>query len=143
MATAQSLDWRGVVTRGIVAGLIGVVLLDAFLYAALLVPQHLPPSALWLGSGPLWLGLLMHVIVYLAWAVAFSYAAQTRPSVPAHPYISGIVYGAIVMILMQIVQMAANIPLNLTLPFVVCGFVAHAIFFGLPVSLCVARAMRP
>ena len=155
MATVHSLDWRTIIVRGIIAGLIGAVLIDAFLYAVMLMPNHAPITTLWqfvastlLGKAAFadintaWLGLFMHLAVSIGWAVAFSYAAHTRPNVPAHPYISGLVYGVIVMILMQIVELAANIPANFTVPGLLTGLIAHTIFYGLPVSLTIARAMR-
>lgn len=155
MATVQPLDWRAIITRGALAGLIGAVLIDAFLYVATLMPQHMPIAGMWqfvastvLGKGAFadpntaWLGLLMHIVISVAWGVAFAYVAQTRPNVPAHPYISGIVYGVIVMILMQIVTLAANVPATLTAAALLTGLIAHTLFFGLPISLYVARAMR-
>lgn len=155
MATLQTLDWRTIVVRGLIAGLIGAVLIDAFLYVGVLMPQHAPITGLWqfiastvMGKSAFanpnsaWLGLCMDAIISIAWGVAFSYVAHTRPNVPGHPYISGIVYGIIVMIIMQIVQMAANVPVQLTVPALVSGLIAYTIFFGSPVSLYVARAMR-
>ncbi|MDQ6930612.1 MAG: hypothetical protein M3126_08115 [Candidatus Eremiobacteraeota bacterium] len=155
MASVQPLDWRVILTRGAVAGLIGAVLIDAFLYVATLMPQHTAITGMWqfiastvIGKAAFanpntaWLGLFMHLIISIAWGVAFAYVAQTRPNVPAHPYVSGIVYGIIVMILMQIVTLAANVPAALTVPALTAALIAHTLFFGLPVSLYVARAMR-
>ena len=155
MATVRTLDWRAIIARGLIAGLIGAVLIDAFLYVVLLVPNHLAITVIWqtvaatlVGKPALsdpsmaWLGLLMHLLISIAWGIAFSYVAHTRSNVPEHPYISGIVYGIIVMIIMQIVQMAADVPLQLTLQALLIGLCAYAIFFGLPISIYVSRAMR-
>lgn len=155
MATVQTLDWRAIIVRGLIAGLIGSVLIDAFLYIVLLMPNHASITVIWqalaatvVGKPALtdpsmaWFGLLMHLLISIAWGIAFSYVAQTRENVPEHPYISGIVYGIIVMIIMQIVQMAANIPLQLTVQALLAGLIAHAIFFGLPISLYISRALR-
>lgn len=155
MALAPSLNWRDILVRGIVAGIIGGVLLHAFIYVVTLAPQHRPLTELWqfiasaaIGKSAFsnpnsaWLGLLLHVCVSMGWGVAFSYVAYTRPGVPAHPYISGVVFGVVVMIIMQIVTMVAGVFAVPTVPSFLTELVAHAVFFGLAVSLYVTRTMR-
>lgn len=155
MATQSPVNWRKIFAHGIVAGLIGGVLIDAFLYVATLLPHHLPITVIWqfvastaIGKGAFadpntaWLGLLMHVFVSIGWGVAFSYVAHTRPGVPAHPYISGVAFGVIVMIIMDIVTMVAGAFAPPTVTSFLIGLIAHCVFFGLPVSLYVTRALR-
>ena len=155
MATALAPDWRAILVHGIVAGIIGGILIDAFLYVATIMPAHGSIFGLWqfvasTAIGPsafsnpnsAWLGLLMHACTSLAWGVAFSYAAHTRPGIAEHPYISGLVYGVIVMIIMSIVLMVAKSFPPPTLQGTIINLIAHCIFFGLPVSLYVSRAMR-
>ena len=155
MASAPTLDWSKILIRGLIAGIIGGILIDVFLYFAVMAPMHQPITVIWqsvaanaLGKsafsnpGSAWLGLVMHFAVSIAWGCAFSYVAHTRPQVPAHPYLSGVVFGVIVMIIMNIVQMAANGMPQLTVQFLLVGLIAHCIFFGLPVSLYVSRATR-
>lgn len=155
MATVQALDWNKVITRGLIAGIIGGILIDAFLYVATIMPQHLPITVMWqfvasaaIGKGAfanpnsVWLGLLMHFVISIAWGCAFSYVAQTRAQIPAHPYLSGIVFGVIVMVIMDIVTMAANVMQPITVMSLVMGLIAHCVFFGLPVSLYISRAIR-
>jgi len=155
MAIVQPLDWRTIITRGLVAGIIGGILIDAFLYVTQVMPAHGSIFGLWqfvasTALGPsafanpnsAWLGLFMHVCTSIAWGVAFSYVAHTRPGVSDHPYISGLVYGVIVMIIMDIVLMVSKSFAPPTMQNTLIALIAHCIFFGLPVSLYVSRAMR-
>lgn len=155
MAVVQTLDWSKILTRGLTAGILGGVLIDAFLYAVAIVPHHAALSALWqyeasaaLGKAALadpglaWVGLLVHFFFAAAWGCAFSYVAHTRPQVVAHQYLSGIVFGTVVLIVMSVVAMALNLPVPITVVSLSAGFCAFALFFGLPVSLIVARAIR-
>lgn len=155
MATVQTLDWNKIITRGLVAGIIGGILIDAFLYVATMMPQHAPITMIWqfvasaaIGKSAFanpnsaWLGLLMHFVISIAWGIAFSYVAHTRAQVAEHPYLSGVVFGVIVMVIMDIVTMAANVMAPITAMSLVMGLIAHCVFFGLPVSLYVSRAIR-
>jgi len=152
MATLTSVNWRRIASQGIVAGIIGAILIDAFLYLALLVPAHQPLTAMWQSisatatansiANPL-LGLIVHFCISIAWALGYAYVAHTREAVASRPYISGPVYGFIVMVVMQLVQMAAGVHLPaMTAMGFITGLVAHCIFFGLPIALYVSRAMR-
>ncbi|GAC1357051.1 MAG: hypothetical protein NVSMB31_17590 [Vulcanimicrobiaceae bacterium] len=155
MDSAIKPDWNRILIHGAVAGLIGGILIDAFLYVATLMPQGQPITALWqfvastaIGKGAFadpnsaWLGLFMHLCTSVGWGVAFAYVASTRPNVPAHPYASGLIYGVIVMIIMQIVLMVAKSWQPPTLQATLISLIAHCVFFGLPVSLYVARTLR-
>ena len=151
----QALNWRDIIVRGLIAGIIGGILIDAFLYVATLMPLGQPITAIWqfvastaLGKGAFadpnsaWIGLCMHFATSIAWGIAFSYVAHTRPYVPQHPYVSGIVYGIIVMIIMQIVLMVAKSWATPNVSTFLIQLIAHTVFFGLPVSLYVSRASR-
>ncbi len=155
MAIAQTPDWRTIVVRGLAAGIIGGFLIDAFLYLAQVLPAHGSITGLWqfvasTALGPsafanpnsAWLGLFMHVCTSIAWGIAFSYVAHTRGGIAGHPYISGLVYGVIVMIIMDIVLMVAKSWPPPTVQSTFTALIAHCVFFGLPVSLYVSRAMR-
>ncbi|MBV8689754.1 MAG: hypothetical protein JOZ59_06590, partial [Candidatus Eremiobacteraeota bacterium] len=89
MAPLSRLDWRLISLRGLLGGVIGGILIDAFLYIALFAPVHQPITALWANvsatatghaaANP-WLGLLIHFCVSIAWGVGYAYAAATRPA---------------------------------------------------------------
>ncbi len=149
MATLARADWRRIAIAGVGAGVIGGILIDVFLYIALLLPVHQPITALWATisatatahavASP-WLGLLIHFCVSIAWGIGYAYTAATRAAIANHPYISGPVYGLIVMIIMQFVQLAAGVKLPLTATGFLSLLVAHCVFFGLPVAIYVSRA---
>jgi len=151
MATLTQLDWRRIALQGTIGGVAGGILIDAFLYIVLFGPAHQPIAALWTNvsatatghtiANP-WLGLVIHFCVSIAWGIGYAYAAATRPAIADHPYISGVTYGLIVMIIMQFVQLAAGVKLALTATNFLSLLVAHCIFFGLPVAIYVHRAMR-
>ena len=151
MATAVRLDWRRLLTQGVAAGIVGGILIDAFLYIALFVPQHQPITAIWVNVSAtatghtvanLWLGLLIHFCVSIAWGIGYAYAAYTSTPIADHPYISGLVFGIIVMLIMQFVQLAAGVRLVIAPASLLSLLVAHCVFFGLPVAVYISRAMR-
>jgi len=152
VATLTQIDWRRLVIQGAVAGIVGGILIDAFLYIALLLPVHQPIAALWATisatatgravASP-GLGLIIHFCVSIAWGIGYAYAAYTRAPIADHPYISGPVFGFIVMVLMQFVQLAAGVKLPpLTALSFISILVAHCIFFGLPVAVYISRTAR-
>ncbi len=121
---------------GLVAGLPGTAAFQLFLYGALRA-AHLPPPPLWTYGAVA--AILLQGAISIAWAAAFSYLARTRANVAAHPYLSGVVYGAVVMVLMQIVYVFANLVHGWRAPGLAAELIANSIFFGLPVSLWVSR----
>ena len=151
MATAVRLDWRRILTQGAAAGIIGGILIDAFLYIALFLPQHQPITAVWANvsatatghtvANPE-LGLLIHFCVSIAWGIGYAYASYTSAPIADHPYISGVVFGIIVMLITQFVQLAAGVRLVITPISLPSLLVAHCIFFGLPVAIYISRVMR-
>ncbi len=97
------------------------------------------PAAYAEGSTGALLGLAVHVAVSLSWGVGYAYAAAQTPQVRSRPIVSGIAYGILVMLAMQLVEVAANI---YKIPGPALWFntlVAHTLFFGLPVALVVSR----
>jgi len=152
MAALSTLDWRRVTAQGIVAGIVGGILIDAFLYLTLLWPAHQPLTAMWQSisatataksSASPGLGFVIQFCTSIAWGVGYAYVAYTRDAVAAHPYISGVVYGFIVMVVMQLVQMAASVPLPaMTAAAFISGLVAHCIFFGLPIAVYISRTLQ-
>lgn len=80
-----------------------------------------------------WLGLGMHFAVSIAWASGYAYLAQSKAALNAHPVISGLVFGVLVYVVMQIVLVGDN---NFHLPAPPAFFaslVEHCIF-GLVVA---------
>jgi len=151
MSTPAAAAWRGILLRGLGAGVLGSILIDAFLYMVFLRPAHQPMTAMWqivsatATGGTLispWFGLLIHFCVSIAWGVGYAYAAATSSAIARHPYISGPVFGLIVMVIMQVAELAAGVKLPLTVAAFAGALIAHTLFFGLPVAVYITRAMR-
>lgn len=142
-------DWRRVVREGLLAGLVGAVLLAAFTYAAFYHELHGSISALFASYGDNihisspWVGALAHLWVGLGWGIAYSYLAETRPRILNTPWLSGFVYGLLVWFIMQLVLMAGEVwtASSMAVYPLIAMLVAHAFFFGIPVALTV-RAQR-
>ncbi len=147
--------WGRILAQGAVAGIAGGILIDAFLYVTSVLPQHGSMLAVWtwIASTAVgkvaftspqyaWLGLLMHAAVSIGWATGYAYLANSRSSINAHAAISGIVFGAVVYVVMQIVLLGDNAFSIPTMWEFADALVAHCIFFGLPVALAVRSQMR-
>ncbi|MGR4063921.1 MAG: hypothetical protein ACLQPV_00560 [Vulcanimicrobiaceae bacterium] len=141
---------------GILAGLAGGIVFDLYLWLTTVLPSHGSMASVWgwtasavFGNGVLndpryaTVGLAVHLAVSVGWAVAYAWVAATRPAVNERWQISGVAYGLIVYMLMQIVLLvddkwifppSPNAFLN--------GVAAHAIFFGPPVAYVVSRLQR-
>jgi hypothetical protein len=141
---------------GLIAGLVGAAAIDVYLLLVFVAVAHIFTvggffafiasgaigKSAYAESGSGWLGLAIHVAVSLAWGLGYANAAARAPQLNARPITSGIVFGIVVMIAMQLVEVAANI---YTLPntFVLVNeFVAHTLFFGIPIAWIVAARSR-
>jgi hypothetical protein len=155
---ARLLSLPSILRTGIVAGFAGAVLIDAYLLVTVVLVAHavtltgfyqfvasgaIGPSAYEGTSGAV-LGVAVHLVVGVSWGVGYAYAAAQTPQLRSRPVVSGIAYGIVVMLAMQLVEVAANV---YKIPGPALWFntlVAHTLFFGLPVALIVARiAPRP
>lgn len=150
-----TVSWGRVASQALVAGLAGAVLIDCYLWATTLLPQHAGIGSLWqwiastvLGKAASGnpnataIGAFVHALVSIGWAAGYAYIAATRPATTQRWPVAGIVYGLIVYVIMQAILLADN---NFTFPpnpnaFVNAVF-AHTIFFGLPVAF-VVHVMR-
>lgn len=155
MASVAHVDWGRVVLRAIFAGIVGGITLDLFLYVATVLPQHGSMISVWqfiastafgkvafTSLSYAWIGLLMHGVISIAWAVGYGYLAVTQPGVASRPVISGIVYGFVVWGIMQLVLYTVQALHINTFTDAILGIVAHTIFFGLPVALVTSSQMR-
>lgn len=150
MASVTNINWTRAFAQGVTAGIAGGILLDIFIFATSVLPQHGSMIPVWqfiastavgkvafTSSAYAWLGLLIHFIVSIAWASGYAYLAQTRRALNAHPAISGIAFGVVVYVVMQIVLVGDNsfhVPSSLEL---VTSLIGHMLFFGLPVAYVV------
>ncbi len=139
---------RRLLQHGVVAGIIGGVCIDAFLYFATILPSHGSLASLYqyiasnaIGSSALhnpnavWIGALMHFCISIAWGIGFAYTIATGADVLSHPYIAGVAFGFVVQIVMQIVLALTGHYHKPAAPMFAASFLAHTLFFGLPIAL--------
>lgn len=85
------------------------------------------------------IGAAMDFVVSLCWAMLFMALYAISPVVRGHVAASGLLFGALVMVVMifGIVPLGHAAQLQRTPAHIVNVLVAHTIFFGLPVALTV------
>ncbi len=132
------------ILRSLLAGLVGGVVVELYLFAAGLASW--PGTYQWIastlvgpraftGSGYLWLGLALHALVSLGWALAYGLVGTWHSRLAAHRLAGGLTFGIAVFVAMQAllaVLGAWALPSATTL---VHAIVAHTLFFGVPVAL--------
>ena len=140
---------------GAIAGFVGGVAIDCYLLLTVVAVGHVATVAgfyAYVASGLLGkaayadpnatlLGVAIHFAVAIGWGIGYAYVAARTPQVLARPWISGTVFGLLVMIAMQLVEVSAGI---YTLPNSVLffnGILAHVAFYGLPVAFIVRRGL--
>ncbi len=134
---------RSLVVQAIIAGIIGGIIVDAFLSIKL----HVSPAALEthnaaIAAGPgasLALGVIVHFVIAIAWAVIYACAFNAIGKL--QNWIAGtIALGIVVSVVMNlVVTMKTGTPWSK-------GFVAdlipNVVFYALPVALYLARTVR-
>jgi hypothetical protein len=153
---AQRRPWGRIALQALAAGIAGGALLNAFLWFMLLRPAGASIASLWtqiatqaIGPGmagnpnAALVGLSIHAIISIVWAGAYAYLATERAVLNARWPVSGIAYGIVVYLIMQIVLLVAG---HFEYPHAPNDFViavlAHAVFFGLPVAFVVQALDR-
>ena len=147
---------RALALPGAIAGIAGAVLIDIYLIVTLVLIAHvasvtsfyqfvasgaLGPAA-YANSSNVALGVGIHVLVSIGWGIGYAYVAATTPWVRDRPLLSGAVFGLVVMIAMQLVEVVGKIyVLPNSLAFF-NGAIAHALFFGIPVA-AIVKARLP
>lgn len=146
---APPLDWGKVLTRGVVAGIVGGVVLALFLIIALgAMAIHLTPAqvlaadARYVHSDNPFVGLLAHLAISILWGIGYAYVAATRPAAVASPWLAGVVYGVIVWLLMQFILILGAVWPGLSPVGFVLQIVAYTLFFGLPVAFTTRALAR-
>ncbi|MBV8491499.1 MAG: hypothetical protein JO199_13310 [Candidatus Eremiobacteraeota bacterium] len=151
MTPNASLPWGRIAAQAVVAGIAGAILIDLYLWAVTIAPNHGSILTMWqwvastaFGKGAFanpsfaWVGLGLHVAVSIGWAGGYAFAAATRPFLSQRWPISGLAYGIVVYLLMQIVLLVdGNFALPAGATAVIVALVGHCIFFGVPVALIV------
>jgi len=155
MATVARISWPRILRAAVLAGIAGGILFDlAIVGFQTLAGQHPSLPALWqfvastmfgrvafTSPAYVWVGLVMHFAVSIAWAGGFAYLAQTKPVVIERPVISGFFFGLVVYVVMQLVLYSVQALRISGAPQVVAGLIEHTVFFGIPVAV-VTRAQN-
>jgi len=145
-----------IVVDGVLAGLAGGIAFDVYVWLTTVLPVHGSMPAYWewiasavFGSGALsnpryaTTGLAVHLAVSVGWAIAYAWVASSRPSINQRWQISGVTYGLVVYLLMQIILLVDDKWVFPPTPNAFLNAVAaHALFFGPPVAYVVARLQR-
>ncbi|MEA2687947.1 MAG: hypothetical protein QOD51_554 [Candidatus Eremiobacteraeota bacterium] len=153
----RTITLRDMITVGLVAGVAGGVLIDAFLFAVQLAGGSTPGqllgnfvfvAATLLGPGAsatasaVPIGIVLHFCVSIGWALGYVYLARTQPQLVTRPWVSGAGFGLVVYVFMQIVLLTAG-QYHRPMPGVLgTQLVAHIAFYGIPVALIVSRLLR-
>jgi hypothetical protein len=148
MASALRLNWAGIALHGAIAGIAGGILIDLFIYVTTLLPEHASIFSLWqfvassafgkaayTSMAYAWAGLAMHAIVSIGWGIGYAYLSETQPAVNASPLFSGILFGIIVYVVMQLALATVGLLKITSGTQVALAICAHTIFFGVPVAL--------
>jgi hypothetical protein len=149
---------RDQLSAGLVAGVAGGILIALFLMAAQAVgggafgtpawlatwvaASLLGPSA-WSNPGAPYIGIVLHFVVAIGWALGYVYLIRSQPQLLSHPWLSGASFGLVVYVFMQIALVADADWHRPSGPLVLAaGLVSHIVFYGIPVALLVSRSLR-
>ncbi len=155
MASTVRIHWSSILKQAFLAGIAGAIAFDLYLWLTTVLPSHGSMLVLWqwVASGAIgavamavpayaWLGLLMHLVVSIAWAGGYAYLASTQPFLNKRWPISGVFYGLMVYVFMQLFLLGAHL-LAVPSPLEALNTViAHCVFFGLPVAFVIAKTTQ-
>ena len=144
---ARTLVLRDRLTAGLLAGLAGGALIDLFLVAVGMAGgkpfgDALATDSWTLGAPSAAGGLLLHFVVAIGWALGYVYLLRTQPQLLTRPVLSGLGFGLVVYVFMGVVQIMAGQYHRPSPTAFETSLVAHVVFYGLPVGMIVARALR-
>jgi hypothetical protein len=153
MVSTVRVSWIRIALQALTAGITGAIVIDLYLWVTTILPQHTTMVAFWqwiastvLGkvsfTSPSFAvaGLAIHVLVSIGWAGGYAYLAARQPIFTSRWATSGLVYGVIVYVMMQVILLADNnlVPVPNPNAFVNI-IIAHTVFFGLPVAYVIGR----
>ena len=129
----------------VVAGIIGGILVDAFLAIVFKVS----PITIWTGvaatvvgqGSAWWIGLVVHFIVSIVWAILYLYVFSALGQLK-NWIVGAIVWGLVVDACMQFIvatKTGGSWWQSFGQPI---GIIAHIVFYALPVALYLASAAR-
>jgi hypothetical protein len=149
---------RGQLVAGLVAGITGGITIDAFLFGVQIASGGSPaqvvtgtwifvaavllgPAAIFNPAAPL-IGAALHFCVAIFWALGYVYLVRAQPQLLARPWISGVAFGLVVYVFMQIILITAG-QYHRPAPAVLGeALLAHLVFYGIPVALVTSWMLR-
>lgn len=146
--TVQTTSKASLLGQGVIAGLIGGIVVDLFLSFAL----HRSPVMIWqfiastivgqvafTSSSYAVLGIAVHFMISAVWAVLYAYVFTALGQIK-NWILGAVVWGIVVDAVMQlIVALKTGSPWG---PAFAQGLIAHIVFYALPVALYMARVAR-
>lgn len=152
----RSESLRESVVPGAIAGVAGAILIDIYLIVTLVLILHVgtitsfyqtvasgalgPAAYANLSAVPL--GIAIALVAAIGWAIGYAYVAATTPWVRDRPLISGAVFGIVVMIAMQLVEVIGKIYVLPNSVQFLDAAVGFAVFYGIPVAAIVRARLR-
>ena len=145
---------RTIALQTAVSGTLDILLaMGLTLYAGRQIPDMLRfvssgpfPAATSMGAAGAWLGLAVHFTLMAIMAAIFMAVVNHRPVLLDTPYRTGIAYGVITYIVMNliVVQLRFHPPFPPKTLSIVTQLFAHIVLVGIPFALIAARTLgRP
>jgi hypothetical protein len=147
--------FKAILLGGCIAALLDILDPIIFFYlrnhiAPIRIPQSIASGLLGRpafsgGINTALLGLALHLFIALVWATGFVLAARMLPFLTQHPIRSGLLYGALIYIVMNYLVLPHShvTPSRPTTPVLINGIFAILVLVGLPISLCNRRFAPP
>ncbi|HEV8020352.1 MAG TPA: hypothetical protein VGP41_03750 [Candidatus Lustribacter sp.] len=152
--TRSSPAMRDVLVAAVGAGVVSGVTVAA--YAALVqllageplgttyiyLASELGGPSLGAGPGAVWIGVLVLFGATIPWAFGYIHAAQRQPQLFTHPIISGIFFGLVVWLIMQLVLVVTGRFVPWSVYSVYRDLIGCMFCFGPPLAYTAARLSR-
>jgi len=138
-----------------VAGLIAAITSDLWLYCSSIAPAHGSLSATYVFiahvvfgavpiiGNPIIVGMLAHLVISIGWAYGYTDLASRNQALSRAPWISGSVFGILVLLGMQSILLSVHQFHSFTPLGFLNVVILHTLFFGIPIALMVARLQKP
>jgi hypothetical protein len=157
MVSNAPIRWGRLVAQALLAGVAAGVSIQLYLWLTTILPQHGSILAAWqfiastlFGKVAFtslvfaWLGLAIHLVISIGWAGGYTYLAVRQAALNQRWFASGLLYGIVVYVTMQLILLAGNAFRPPPDPTAFLNLVvAHTFFFGLPIAYTVKLLQQP
>lgn len=133
--------------QAIVAGIIGGILIDLFLIVTRTAPfpgiyqfvaSSLVGKVAFTSSSYIWLGVAMHFVVSIGWALIYAYSANAAHFLRRW-VVGGLIFGIVVMVAMQTIEILLHTGPALSVGIALITLISHIVFFGWPIAWYLSR----